>query len=149
MPKLTFYRQGRADGGFRTGIELDGETAFGRFEEGGPEPDPTLLWYVDLRCSGPGLPEEAEAARRWLLDHEETIRGGLSECASELEAGRDVELYPLLWDKFPDAPPGVAMTIACATNRRIWALSLPKLLEDVAAHWRERIERLEAAEWVA
>jgi len=59
-----------------------------------------------------------------------------------------VDLYPLLWSKFSGVPKDVEMTIACATNRRIWALSVPKLLEDVAEHWRDRIEHLEPAEWV-
>ena len=35
MPKLTFYRQGRADGAIRTGIELDDDTIFENYEEGG------------------------------------------------------------------------------------------------------------------
>ena len=44
MPNLTFYRQARIDGGIRTGIELDEDTVFEYFEEGGSEPDP--------HCSG-------------------------------------------------------------------------------------------------
>ena len=53
MPNLTFYRQKRVDGGVRTGVELDGETVASLFEEGDPERDPALLWFVDLRCEGP------------------------------------------------------------------------------------------------
>jgi hypothetical protein len=140
MAKLTFYRQGRADGSIRTGIELDDDMIFERFEESGSEIDPTLLWYVDLRCKGSAIPSEAQEARQWLLDHEDNIQAGFSECAHDFEAGRDVDLYPLLWNKFSGVPEEVEMTIACATNRRIWALAVPKLLEDVAQHWRERIE---------
>ncbi len=149
MPKLTFYRQGRADGAMRTGIELDEDTIFETYEDSGPEIDPTLLWYVDLRCKGPGIPSDPQEAKRWLLDHSEIIRDGFLRCASEFEAGRDVDAYPILWSNFSDLPRDVEMTIACATNRRIWALSIPKLLADVAEHWRERIEHLEPAEWVA
>jgi hypothetical protein len=149
MPKLTFYRQGRADGAIRTGIELDEDTIFETYEASGSEVDPTLLWYIDLRCKGPGIPSDPQEAKRWLLDHAEIVREGFLRCASEFEAGRDVELYPILWSKFHELPEGVEITIACATNRRIWALSVPKLLEDVAEHWRERIEHLEPAEWVA
>jgi len=149
MPRLTFYRQYRADGAVRTGIELDEDMIFERYEEGAPESDPTLLWYVDLRCIGPELPTDPRAAKQWFLEHEQIIRAGFTQCAAEVEAGRDLELYPLLWTKFSAAPPNVEMTIACATNRRMWGLSVPKLLEDVAAHWRERIEQLEPAEWVA
>jgi hypothetical protein len=149
MPKLTFYRQGRADGAIRTGIELDEDTIFETYEASGSEVDPTLLWYIDLRCKGPGIPSDPQEAKHWLLDSEAIIRAGFSRCANEFEAGRDVELYPIFWSKFHELPEGVEITIACATNRRIWALSVPKLLEDVAEHWRERIEHLEPAEWVA
>jgi len=148
MSKLTFYRQGRVDGGIRTGIELDDDSIFERFEEGGPEPDPTLLWYVDLRCKGPGLPHEPMEAKRWLLDNEDVIRSGFSRCAADFEAGRDKDAYPLLWNNFSGAPEGVEITIACATNRRSWAISVPKLLADFAEHWSERINELVPAEWV-
>jgi hypothetical protein len=149
MPKLIFYRQGRVDAAIRTGIELDDDTIFERYEHGGPEADPTLLWYVDLRCKGPAVPSDPQEARQWLLDNEEVIRAGFSNCARDFEAGRDVDLYPLLWSKFSGVPKGVEMTIACATNRRFWAISVPQLLEDVADHWRERIEQMQPAEWVA
>jgi hypothetical protein len=149
MPKLTFYRQGRADGAIRTGIELDDETIFESYEESDQDVDPTLLWYVDLRCKGPAVPSDPQEAKQWLLDSEEIVREGFMRCAREFEAGRDVDLYPILWSRFSGVPKDVEMTIACATNRRIWALSVPKLLEDIALHWRERIEHLEPAEWVA
>jgi hypothetical protein len=149
MPKLTFYKQGRADGAIRTGIELDEDMIFERYQESGADVDPTLLWYVDLRCTGPGLPEDPQDSKQWLLDHEEIIREGFSRCASDFEAGRDVELYPILWSKFSEIPEDVEMMIVCATNRRIWALSIPKLLQDIADHWREQIEHLEPAYWVA
>jgi hypothetical protein len=149
MAKLTFYRQGRADGAIRTGIELDDEMIFECYEKSGSEVDPTLLWYMDLRCKGSAVPSEAQEARQWLLDHEDVIRAGFLRCAHDFEAGRDVDLCPLLWSEFSGIPDHVGMTIACATNRRIWALSVPKLLEDVAVHWRERIEQMAPAEWVA
>jgi hypothetical protein len=149
MPKLTFYRQGRADGAIRTGIELDDETIFENYEETERDVDPTLLWYVELRCKGSAIPSDPPEAKQWLLGNEAIGREGFSRCASEVEAGRDVDLYPFLWSKFSGVPKDVEMTIACATNRRIWALSVPKLLEDFAEHWRERIEHLQPAEWVA
>lgn len=144
--KLTFYRQARADGGIRTGIELDEDTIFERFEKGGREADPTLLWYVELRCKGRGLPAEPQEARRWLLDHEKLIVEGFSRCAAEFEAGRDIELYPLIWSKFHDTPKNTEMAIACATKNRPWALSIPRILGDIGSHWRERIEQLQPAE---
>jgi len=71
MPKLIFYRQKRYDQAIRTGVELDGETIAERYEEGGSEPDPGLLWYVDLRCEGSAIPDGFDEAAHWLLDHSE------------------------------------------------------------------------------
>ena len=149
MPNLTFYRQARIDGGIRTGIDLNEDTIFEYFEEGGPDVDPTLLWYVDLRCQGPGLPDQPREAREWLVDQAEVISEGFSRCASEFEAGRDIDPYPLLWSQFQGVPEGVEMTIACATNRRRWAISVPSLLRDIGLHWRERLLELQPAAWVA
>ncbi len=149
MPNLTFYRQARIDGGVRNGIELDEDSVFEHFEEGGPERDPTLLWYVDLRCQGPGLPVDPRKAREWLIDNSDVICEGFSRCASEFEAGRDIDSYPLLWSEFSGVPAGVDMTIACATNRRTWGISLPLLLKDIELNWRERILQLQPAQWVA
>ena len=147
MHELVFYIQKRQDGGSRTGIELDGDTIFGRFEGGVDSEDPTLSWYIDLRCDGEGLPCSPEAARNWLLEHEEEIRAGLLACSKELKAGRDVEAYPLLWDRFPSSPTDVSMKIACATKGRVWAIAIPLLLEEVALKWRDRIESLHPVEW--
>ena len=40
------------DGGYRTGLEVDGETVYGLFEEGQTDDNPRLHWFVDLRCVG-------------------------------------------------------------------------------------------------
>ena len=83
------------------------------------------------------------------MDNVEVICGGFSRCAAEFEAGRDIDPYPLLWTKFSEVPDGVEMTIACATNRRSWAISLPLLLKDIELRWCERLQQLQPAEWVA
>ena len=119
MPNLTFYRQARIDGGIRTGIELDGDTVFEHFEEGGPEPDPTLLWFVDLRCQGPGLPDDPRQARDWLIDHPDVIVTGFPVVRLNSRPGGMSTLILCLWSKFSGVPAGVDMTIACATNRRV------------------------------
>ena len=64
MTKLTFYRQGRKDGGIRTGVEVNDESVLGRFEEGDKETDSALDWYVDIRCSVSKLGNDPEDARR-------------------------------------------------------------------------------------
>lgn len=145
VPELTFYRQARVDGGMRSGIELDGNTIYGRFDEGNPEYDPTLLWYVDLRCEGPGLPHEPEDARQWLLSNSRIIREGFQRCAEELRAGSDPDIYPVIWEEFTDVPEGVSMKIAFTAIRRVDAIHLSQRMSEVAAHWEEMIERLSPA----
>jgi hypothetical protein len=79
MAQLLFYRQKRVDGGVRTGLDLDREEIAEHFEEGELERDPALLWYVDLRCDGPGVPADGEAALQWLIDYAPVIREGFSD----------------------------------------------------------------------
>lgn len=142
MAELTFYRQKRFDGGVRTGIDLDGAAIFEDFEPGAADRDPSLRWYVDLRCAGDGLPDDAESAREWLLDQEQTIRAGFRSFAAQLAAGADLDDYPLQWSGFSPLPPDVHMSIACSAIRRVDARELNQVLLDVADHWSDRIGRL-------
>jgi hypothetical protein len=142
MAGLTFYRQARRDGGVRTGVMLGENTVLHRYEEGDEDHDPALVWSVDLRCNGSGLPDDVEGARRWLLQHEGIIRRGFERFADELQAGADVDPYPLQWEGFEDAPDHVQMKIVCGAVRRVDALRLADVLRDVATHWRPRIEEL-------
>jgi hypothetical protein len=142
MSELTFYRQKRVDGGIRTGIDLDGASICEDFEPGEAERDPALRWYVDLRCSGDGLPGDADSAREWLLEHDAMIREGFSRYAEELAAGSDQDDYPLQWSGFQALPPKVRMSIACSAIRRVDARELNHVLLDIAEHWSERVGRL-------
>ena len=144
---LTFYRQKRVDGGIRTGIMLDGETVLGRFEEGRSDYDPALIWSVDLRCKGKGLPETAEDARRWFLGHESMIRDGFHRYAEQLRAGSDVTgPYLLEWSDFRSPPPGITMTIACGALRRVDALMLASVIEDTGVRWAVLIQSLASSQ---
>lgn len=84
MAKLIFYRQKRYDNGIRTGLELDGDPIAERFEEGDKDRDPALIWYVDLCCEGPGVPDDPDLAERWLVDHSPLIRDGFCRFAEHL-----------------------------------------------------------------
>ncbi len=142
---LAFYRQKRADGGIRTGIMIKGDTVLGRFEDGQDDYDPSLVWSVDLRCFGSGLPESGEEGRQWLLDHESIIREGFDRYSDDLCAGSDVTgPYLLEWSRFPRPVPGVELKIACGALRRIDALSLAGILAEISLHWRDLIEGLSA-----
>jgi hypothetical protein len=87
-----FCRQLRMDGGYRTGLEVDGETVYGLFEEGQTDDDPRLRWFVDLRCVGSKLPKSARLARAWLLKNSPMIVDGFARCSQEVRAGIDPDL---------------------------------------------------------
>jgi hypothetical protein len=140
MPKLTYYQQQRADGGVRTAIFTEHETLLHHFEEGSDDTDPTLLWFVELRCEGRRLPAEPEPARQWFLDHAELMRNGLKALAERLEVGMDAD-WPLLWP-MPAAPRGVRVTIAISVARRSVGLKAASILADVADHFEANLRKL-------
>ncbi|HZW34920.1 MAG TPA: hypothetical protein VFF52_29625 [Isosphaeraceae bacterium] len=146
MAKLIFYRQKRYDGGVRTGLELDGDPIGERFEGGEGERDPALIWYVDLRCEGPGIPDDPDLAEQWLFDHAPIIRDGFLRLAERLRAGTDKDIYSLKWSDFPDAPEGVSMTIACSAVRRVDGREISAVLKDIASHWEDILQTIEVPE---
>jgi hypothetical protein len=143
MPRLIFYRQKRYDEAMRTGVELDGETIAERYDEGGSELDPALLWYVDLRCEGSAIPAGPDEASHWLLDHSDLIRSGFSAFAEHLRAGADPDIYSLTWDKFENAPENVRMSIACSAIRRIDAREMAVTLKEIGDDWTTIIRQLD------
>jgi hypothetical protein len=141
---LTFFHQVRVDGGVRRGIMLGMSTVFERFEIGGEEYDPSLVWSVDLRCTGPSLPSNPDDAKAWLLSHSEIIRDGFLRYAEQLGAGSDpTGIYLLEWSDFNELPPGVSMKIVCGALRRIDALYLSKRIRFVGEHWERLVGDLE------
>jgi hypothetical protein len=142
---VAFYRQQRRDGAVRTGIEIEGDTVLGRFENEAEEWDPVLAWWMDVRCEGRRLPVEAEAARQWFLDHANVIHQGLQTLAAELQAGLDFNTWPLLWE-VPKPPRGVHMVIACCASRRLDGRAMAGVLSEIDEHWEERIRTLPATE---
>lgn len=143
MAKLIFYRQKRYDGGIRMGLDLNSEEIAHHFEEGRSERDPALLWYVDLRCEGPGIPDDPEAAADWLVDHAPSIREGFARFAEKLKIGADPDLYSLYWNEFPDVPEGVSMVIACSAARRVDGREMSSVLADIGARWNELLRMLD------
>lgn len=148
MPKLIFYRQKRYDGAVRTGVELGGETIAETFEEEGGEPDPALLWYIDLRCEGPGIPDDPDTAWRWLLDISGVIRDGFARYSERLRAGADVDVYSLTWSDFTGVPDGVTMSIACSAIRRVDARGMSTCLKDVGENWEAIMRSLDTPQEV-
>jgi hypothetical protein len=139
MPTITFFRQARRDGGIRTGIDIDDHTVLSRFETGTRDDDPTLLWYVDVRCEGTRLPRDVEAARQWLLRHDDSIRQTLDALARQVPDGLDPSEWPLRTTKRLG---GASVTIACSAVRRVEAREMAAILRDVAEHWTQRLDAL-------
>ena len=144
MPTITFYRQQRADGGIRTGIDVDGDTVFAAFEPGNGDHDPALLWYVDVAVSGPALTTDPDGARAWLLQHEGAIADLISNAAAGVPAGSDPDDWPMQFSGALDAD--VSVRISCSAVRRVEARQIGGILRGVGAGWRHHIESLAAAE---
>jgi hypothetical protein len=143
--RLTWYRQKRVDGGVRTAIDVDDVTLFHLFENVSDQPDPVLLWYVDLRCTGARLPVTPPAVREWLLGQAPVVRAGLVVIAEEVRAGVDAGIWPFRRE-LTGLPGRVKATLVYCAARRQDRLDLADILTDVAGHWEERIQSLPVVE---
>ncbi len=142
MRTITFYRQKRIDGGIRTGVEVGGNTVLSTFESGDGTNDPALLWYVDIICEGPRLPQDSEDARRWLSLQGKNVRRLLDLLAKKVVAGVDSGDWPVHQQS---TIRGVKMRVSCSAVRRLEARKLTDILEDIAQHWDEYVGSLAAA----
>ena len=141
---LIYYRQGRVDGGIHTGVDGYDVPLLESFENEAPydESDPVLVWYVEVRCKGQGLPTSVDGARSWLLKHQELIRSGLVALADELSVGLDVESYPYFWRKFSSQPEEAQLTLVCSAHRRSNGIELGRHVRAFADHFEEFLTRL-------
>jgi hypothetical protein len=144
MKTINFYTQMRADGGRRTGVEIDGETVLARFEPGTAAEDPALLWFVDVRCSGGRLPDEPEAAREWLIKKAPKIQAGLTLLARDLRAGIDFSAPTSR--EIAGVETGIRVKILCSAVRRLTALKIAGALAETGAQWTQVLNQLEVLE---
>jgi hypothetical protein len=145
MATITFYRQKRQDGGIRSGVEVDDDTVMGKFQEGRGEHDPALLWYVDVRCKGRGLPTNPEDARQWLIKRQiqNIVRKLLEELADRVPSGVDPSEWPLICKHvFGTANRRATISVACSAVRRVVGRDLAKILRDIADRWEEHVGEL-------
>ncbi len=140
MSNISFYYQQRADGGLRSGISISGNRVMEHFEGSHADYDPSLLWFVDVRCHGE-LPEDPEEGRRWLLSNRERISDGLNRLAEKLRAGIDIDSWPVV-EKLDSDSLGNSISIACSAIRREDALEIAKLLSSVATNWENLLSKL-------
>jgi hypothetical protein len=141
QPKLTFYRQKRVDGGVRTGGEWLGSSLLQRFERGDDD-DSSLLWYVDLRFSGPRLPKEPDGVRDWLIEQEPWILDAMGHAARDLDVGIDADVLPYK-RLCGEAPAGISLELAASAQRRVPGHQVGKTVRQIGRRWRRMIESLE------
>lgn len=141
MAELTFFRQKRFDGGIRTGIEIDGHTVFENFMPGGPDDDPSLLWYIDVKCFGDGLPTEPEEVRRWFMDNGEALKEQLLLIANtSLSVGFDTELRPFQRNL---CLKDISSKMIVTAIRRITAREISSELQDLCNNWHKLLNDME------
>jgi hypothetical protein len=148
-PTLSFYKHVRIDGGVRTGIDIDGVSAFHLFRSAVPydDEDPVLDWYVSIDCSGDELPAEPEPAREWFLRNAPAIRHALREVAEELRAGIDKRSNPVV-RAMPGVAPGVETSVRCWALRRVRGEEIADCLRQLADDWDETVRTLPIDEGV-
>jgi hypothetical protein len=143
LPDLTFYVQGRADGGLRCGVETPDDEIFHILENeaGLDRSDPRLIWSADVRCQGPGVPRTSEAASRWFAEHSDAFRDGIALVARDLDVGLDPDIYPLVRE-IPGLADGVVTKVVVFVSRRREGLMIRAVLDDVIARWDDLMSSL-------
>jgi hypothetical protein len=142
MTEIAFFHQVRADGGERTGIDVDGQSVLQYFQPERSDFDPALLWYIDIVCEGENLPEEPDSIREWFLTHAAYFTGLLeSICQRDLHAGFDSELRPFQRE-FSGGPEGAGVRVVVSAVRRLVARQVAERLQEVAINWKEILSRL-------
>jgi hypothetical protein len=141
MATLGFYHDVRADGGRRTGVEVNGSCELELYEEESGDFDPALLWYVDLSCEGESLPPERELARLWFLNNEQPLVEILLSVADRIEIGFDVEARPFR-RIIADGPGGSRVSVSVSAIHRLQAREVATELRSLTRNWRNLLERL-------
>lgn len=138
---VTFYRQARVDGGVRTGLSIDGNTQWETFRPGKQIEDPSLLWYVDVRCRGANLPATPPEARRWLLRHAESIKSALNDVPRKVQF--DDQLQP--FEKHIQIDGGVDVGVFISAVRGASSEVVAKQVRLVRQNWESLLEQLAPA----
>jgi hypothetical protein len=144
MAELMYFKNVRRDGGVRIGVELDGERIFHSFQAGAGDEDPSIAWYVDVRCAGSGVPSTAAGVRTWLPTLAPYVRQGMTELATRLEVGIDEESFPVS-HTVGNPPPGTMLSIHCSAIRSVRDDEIGRRLVEEAEHWEDEVRQLTGA----
>jgi hypothetical protein len=142
MTEVRFYRQLRYDGGVRTGLGINDQPVLHEFRAGKDESDPAILWYADIALEGKGLPDDADDARQWLIDHADAIVKVLRTAAERLEIGLDDSSDWPYRVSISGLPRGTRGEIRVSSVRGLAEGELADRLSELADDWVQSIERL-------
>jgi hypothetical protein len=140
MPGLKYFKNARSDGGIRTGVALDDDVVLEEFKEG-REPDPALLWYVDVVFESDDIPADIEAVRQWLLRQRSWLATALEEIASKLEIGVDQDWSPFSY-VLGHAPRGIKATLSGAAMKTVRVVDFAEHLRHIKDQWTRDMRRL-------
>jgi hypothetical protein len=141
MATATFYYQERHDGGIRTGLGVDGAQELHRFTPGTGDPNPGLVWYIDVSVVSEEWPDNSDAVRNWLITNEIAFSRAINAAADQLELGLDDSDAPF---QFPISglPDGYQGRLSISAIRGLCEGDLASRLQDLAAHWSSVLEEL-------
>ena len=138
---VTFYRQARADGAIRTGLDINNENFDVLENENSGNEDPALLWFVDMKFEG-ALPTDFSAVCHWLLKNETPIRVKMISFAAEIHSGLDINSFPA---RKAYKLENVKVTVSCSAVRREDALKIAGTIRAIARDWRSILGTLSSA----
>lgn len=141
MSSFTVYKQTRVDGGIRTGVDLDGAECFQDYVPGAGEEDPAILWYLDVRGRGAGVPSDPDQLWQWLLDSEPAIQQACQRAAEQLSAGVDGDGWPFRL-RFPNLMTDVDVEIVGSALRRVEGTEMGRFILEFASDWSPMLTRL-------
>jgi hypothetical protein len=143
MSKLLIYRQKRLDGGVRTGVELNGEILAEELVAGSAERNPTLLWFVDVRGDGAGIPDDPDVLWEWLGRSSSIIKNGLESYAAGLAEGIDSDIHVVTKSDLASLPDDVYIAVACSALRRSDGRAMGRIVREFADEWDHILAHLE------
>jgi hypothetical protein len=141
MGDVTFFHHARQDGATRTGLTINGYRALELFEAPGPEFDPTIRWYIDLRFLKQHAPTHREAAINWVFEHENEIAILLQTAAERVGAG--VEEVPLTLNLLSESGP---VTVVVTASQQAEVFLLESLISQMKSDvWPRFLQSLRPA----
>jgi hypothetical protein len=143
MHTIVLYRQARVDGGVRTGISVNDETVLHEFKPGKNDDNPALLWFVDVRFRGKGLPTSPDEVREFLIEAATHVKEALLAAADDLGVGLDSDVLPYVRET--ELERGITLKIVCSANRRTSGLQMAKHVRQIASRWVELAKELRAS----